>query len=102
LLNTDSYGNWIRQLVLPQSDNQPAALSQYCRIQMVTKSIPRQFRMPVTTVRIGRSAMPRATVPKATVRKNRDSQLWKNEIGATGYRMMAPPSGYPVLSEDLR
>jgi hypothetical protein len=46
--------------------------------------------------------MPPAAVPKATVYKHCDFQFGKHEIRAAGYRAMAPPSCYPVLSENHR
>jgi hypothetical protein len=59
----------------------------------VSSHISRDFTSPVSSVVLRHTAVPSATVPKATVNKNCKALAWKSKIRTTKYRVMPAPIG---------
>jgi len=59
------------------------------------------FILPIFRVVLGGQSSAVMTVPKASIREDRYSFGWENEVGASVKVVFAPPSGYFASFKDL-
>ena len=85
--------------MFPYTDDAPPAPAQENSHAAVAVFVSRDFRLPETSPGFGHSAVPAAAVPKATVNKNGDACVAKNEIGVAGKRLVPTPTCDAVRPE---
>jgi hypothetical protein len=84
---------------LANPNHRPASLPQLPCNPTVPAAVGLDLLFPEFFIASGCAVTHRASVPKATIDKNRDLLAPENEIGTPRQGLMAPPTGDPVLLE---
>jgi len=90
------------QFMLPDSQNLPTAPAQLAVHKTITHLVPCQLLSPESTIGSRLCSVARAAVPEATIHKNGKLEFWKNEIRFAEDRLMPPPAGDVVTSQNAQ
>jgi len=78
--------------MLPDSQNIPTKPSEGLVDNSVANFIPGKFLFPERTIGSGLGRVFRAAMPETAIHKNREFELWKNEIRFAEDFWMSPPA----------
>ena len=87
--------------MFPNAQDSPAAPTQGPVYQPVARAVAIQLPPPKRAIALGHPAMLWATMPEATIHKNRQAGRAENEIGLAKQGLPPPPAGKAVSPEDL-
>jgi hypothetical protein len=97
----DARARALRKVVLPNPHDPPAGSAQRAAHQTVSGLIGCQLLRPEWPVAPWHGGVFRATVPKAAVDENGNSETGKREVGLSKVCLMPAPAGNAMLAENF-
>jgi hypothetical protein len=91
---------WFLEAVFPNAKNGPTLTPERASHFCVTTFVALYFRHPIIATGFRHPAMPPATVPKASVHKNRKPLPVENEVWITGNFLTSPPADDSVSAKN--